>query len=109
MNNHSLTWRDHMRFRYAFRAKVREDIKTAACLIAIVACYAVVGEMDYRDALQMEAEAHARNAQATQEQLIACLNGGATGLYTTDSAGNRHYIVCERPWTVSDENTGPRT
>lgn len=109
MNRHSLTWADHAKFRWASRRTLREDIKNAACLIAVIACYAIVGEMDYRDALRSEAEAQERNAQATQEQLIACLNGGATGLYTTDDKGHRHYIVCERPWTVSDENTGPRT
>lgn len=80
----------------------------AMLLLAILAAYAIVGTMDYHDALLMEAETQARNAQVSQDRLLACLNGGAPGLYTTDDRGYRHHIVCDTPFTVSDEGVQQR-
>lgn len=113
MNRHSLTWADHAKFRWASRRVARRDlidgIKTVAVLIGILLAYGIVGRMDYEDALITEAQIKAADARSHQERLLACLNGGSTGLYTTDEKGNRHFIVCDKAYTISDENTGKRS
>lgn len=102
-----------LRFRYAFTHERREAIKTAAATIAglllILLAYGIVGRMDYEEGLRQEAEAAHERASLHQAALIACLNGGAPGLYTIDSEGRRHYVVCSGDsYTISDENIGQR-
>ena len=79
------------------------DAKNIAYLIALFLLYGLAGSIDYAD--QQAAAAEQQSALATRREaaLLACLNGGSPGLYTTDAAGRRHYIVCDRPFTVSDE------
>ena len=94
----------HLSFRWAFSHRRRSDMKTTALLIGILLAYGIVCRMDYEDELISEAQAHARQASRTQAQLLACVNGGMSGLYTEDVNGIRKYVVCDRAWEVSDEN-----
>jgi hypothetical protein len=67
------------------------------------------------DAMERSAEAGLAEDRALaayhqqQTALLACLNGGNSGLYTVDDDGHKHYIVCSEPMVVSTENVkGPR-
>lgn len=103
-----LSWRRHLAFRWAFGPARRSDLKTAALLVGILSAYVLVGRMDYEDALITEAQAHARRADQHQAQLLACVNGGMSGLYSEDANGIRKYVICDRAWEVSDENVKDR-
>jgi hypothetical protein len=94
-------------FRWAFGPNRRSDIKTAALLAGILIAYAIAGTMDYRDALISEAQAQEARADQHAAQLLACINGGMSGLYSTDSNGIRKHIVCDKAWEVSDEAVKP--
>ncbi len=94
----------HLSFRWAVSHRRRSDMKTAALLIGILLAYGIVGRMDYEDALISEAQASEARANLHQRQLLACVNGGMSGLYTEDDSGIRKYVVCDRAWEVSDEN-----
>lgn len=103
-NKYSLSWRDHLAWRWSFSAKRREDVRIAVSLAAILLAFGIVGEMDYRAALRAEAERNANNAALNQAALIACLNGGAPWLYSMDDKGRRYYGVCGGDnLTISDE------
>lgn len=95
-------------FRWAFSHRLRSDLKTAALLVGILLAYGIAGRMDYEDALISEAKAHEARANLHQQQLLACVNGGMSGLYSEDSNGIRKYVVCDRAWEVSDENVKDR-
>lgn len=95
----------HLRFRWSFSPARRNDLKTAALIAAILAAYGITGTLDYHDALISEAQAHARRADLHRAQLLACINGGMPGLYSEDDNGIRTYVVCDRAFEVSDENT----
>lgn len=99
---------DQLRFALAPSHRRRQAIKDAALSAALLAflllAFGIVGRMDYEDALRTEAEAALDLAALNHAALVACLNGGAPGLYTLDDKGTRHYIVCSGDtWTVSDE------
>ena len=94
----------HLRFRWAFGPARREALRTAALLVGLLLAYGIVGTLDYQDALLSEAQASARLADMHQAQLLACVNGGASGLCSEDADGVRKYVVCERAFEVSDEN-----
>lgn len=104
-----LLWRHHLAFRWAFSPQRRADLRTAALLTLILIAYGIAGRMDYEDALISEAqasEARASEARAElhQRQLLACVNGGMSGLYSESADGTRRYVICGRAWEVSDEN-----
>ena len=74
-------------------------------ILAVLLAYGLVGAMDYADEQRQEAEAALARAELQQAAMLACVNGGAPGLYTLDSRGNKHYIVCAgEAFTVSTEN-----
>jgi hypothetical protein len=79
----------------------RGGVLAAICLVLLL------GFLEAHDARVEQQLAASRAEQSfalQQAALLACLNGGSTGLYTMDDGGNRHYIVCGEPFTVSDEN-----
>lgn len=69
-------------------------LKAIIIVLAILVAYGIVGRMDYEDALIAEAERANDHAALRGQQLIACLNGRPTGLYTENHRGERTYIVC---------------
>lgn len=77
-------------------------------LLFVLACYGVAGSLEYATERRIEAERQTQRADAQRDALLACLNVGAQGLYTTDTKGRRHYIVCASPFVVSDENVKAR-
>ena len=103
-----LPWRHHLSFRWAFSPRRRADLRTAALLALILIAYGIAGRMDYEDALISEAQANEARANLHQRQLLACINGGMSGLYSADGKGNRRYVICDRAWEVSDENAKGR-
>lgn len=108
MNNHSLSWRDNLRFSRAFSARRREDLRIGLSVAAILIGFGIVGSLDYADELRQEAAAAEQRSDMNRASLLACLNGGHTGLSVDHGNGIRQHIVCGAPYTVSDENTGGR-
>lgn len=96
---------DRIKFRYAGSPARREAWRNAGLVGLILACYAIAGTLDYHDELRQQAAAAQEDYARQQAAMLACLNGGSPGYYTVDSAGHRHYIVCQT-YTVSDESTG---
>lgn len=92
---------DNLRFRLAFHVARRDLLKNLALIAGLLVCYGIVGRMDYEDELIAEAEASAANADLNRAALLACLNGGAPGLYIEQADGSRQYLVCEQPYEVS--------
>jgi len=99
-----LLWRHHLAFRWAFSPRRRADLRTAALLALILIAYGIAGRMDYEDALISEAQASEARAELHLRQLLACVNGGMSGLYSESANGTRRYVICDRAWEVSDEN-----
>lgn len=101
---------ENLKLRFAFSHQRREAIKTALLLSLVLIGYGIVGSIDHADEQRREADAALTRANLQQAALLACLNGGAPGLYTIDDNGHRHYLVCSRDhYTVSDENTHRKT
>jgi hypothetical protein len=73
----------------------------------VVLLFGCVDLLDRWNEQRIAAESAQEQYALQQTAMLACLNGGAPGYYTTDSAGHRHYIVCQT-FTVSDENTRSR-
>ena len=90
------------------RGMTIDTLKNSLLIAGLLIAFGIVGRMDYEDALRAEAEAAQQQATLHRDALLTCLNGGAPGLFTTDSKGHRHYLVCSAPYEVSDENTGNR-
>lgn len=107
-----ITHLDRLRFALAPSYRRREAIKTAAATVAglllILLAYGIAGRMDYEEELRKEAEAAMDQAALQHAALLACLNGGAPGLYTIDDRGVRNYVVCGETFTVSDEGVAKR-
>jgi hypothetical protein len=93
-----------LQFYLASRAKQREILTNLALIAGLLVCFGIVGRMDYEDALIAEAERQSANADLNRAALLACLNGGAPGLYTESADGVRVYLVCDPPYEVSDQN-----
>ena len=98
-----MTFYQRLRFRLASRHQQREALLNATLIAGLLLIFGIVGRMDYEDALRAAAEASAANADLNRAALLACLNGGAPGLYT-EHDGVRVYLVCDPPYEVSDEN-----
>lgn len=98
----------HLGFRLSFSPARREALRTAALLAFLLTAYSIAGTLDYQDALITEARAaaqtHALRADQHQAQLLTCVNGGMSGLYSEDANGIRKYVICDRAFEISDEN-----
>lgn len=107
-----LRWRLACGLRWAKPAPYARDLGIDAhgvlFLLFVLAAYGLAGSLDYAEEQRQEAAAALDRAALHQAALLACLNGGAPGLYTIDDDGHRHYIVCDQPYTISDENAPPR-
>lgn len=106
---HSPFWYLHRisLFWARYRVWIREAIGRPTDLLWIVlllGLYGVMGKLDYDDALINQAEEQAQEAERqsdiTNTRLLACLNGKATGLYTTDEDGNQTHIICDPAWEL---------
>lgn len=95
-----------LRWKAATPSAAEMGIDATGVLMAmvIVLMYVIAQTLDDRTEARLLAEREAARAERHEASLLGCLNGYDTGLYTTDPAGNRHYIVCGHPMVVSDEN-----
>lgn len=75
--NHSLSYRDHIAFKYASRSKRIQALRNAVLVTGLVMAYGIVGTIDYAEEQRQEAEANAKSASAMSATLAACLNGTA--------------------------------
>ncbi len=93
-------------FRFAMssarHAAVRQAIGTAGTLAGLLLAFGIVGTLDYQEELRQEAESARAQSDFHQAALLACINGGAPGLYTMTSDGGRVYLVCGKPFEVND-------
>ena len=99
-----MTLYQRLRFRLASRHQQHEALRNVALIVGLLLCLGIVGRLDYEDELRQQAEASAANADLNRAALLACLNGGAPGLYTESADGVRVYLVCDPPYEVSDQN-----
>ncbi len=99
-----LTLIQRLRFAFAPSAARRDLFKNAALIVGLLIAFGIVGRLDYEDELRQQAEASAASADLNRAALLACLNGGAPGLYTESADGVRVYLVCDPPYEVSDQN-----
>lgn len=95
----------HWQRRTPMMHEIGLHFRNVITLLAVLLAYGLVGAMDYAEEQRREAEAALSRAELQQAALLACLNGSAPGLYTTDENGVRNYIVCGTDhWTVNDQN-----
>jgi hypothetical protein len=103
---------DHIRLRRGLRwqtdmpkpVELGIDLQNMLMLAVIVLVYGLVGNIEAAAEARIEADRQAASAEKTQQAMIACLNGQLTGYYTTDTKGNRLWIVCGESYEISDEN-----
>ena len=96
---YGLTWRKS----YPGAEQLREVLRYTCYICLIILAYGIVGRLDYEDEMitaRIVAEQHGEMQQA---RMLACLNGGMPGYYTTDLSGTKHYVVCET-YTISNAN-----
>lgn len=79
-------------------------MRTLIALLLVLAGYGIAGHLDYAEEMRQEVERQTARANQHRDALLACLNGGSPGLYTTLPDGARNYIVCDRVFEVNDRN-----
>ena len=80
----------------------------ALYILGLLLAFGIVGNMDYAEEMRQEAERQSIRADLNRAALVACLNGGAPGLFIEQADGSRNYLVCDRPYEVSDKNVKHR-
>lgn len=103
-----MTFYQRLRFRLAFSQARRQALQNIAIITGLIVAFGIVGRMDYEDELITQATASEATADRHRAALLACLNGGAPGLYTESADGVRVYLVCDPPYEVSDEGVRRR-
>ena len=75
-------------------------------VVCLVLAYGLVDQIEQRAEKHLAAEKALADLHQQQTAMLACLNGGNSGLYTVED-GFRHYIICDT-YTISDEGVTHR-
>lgn len=73
-------------------------------LLAVFFLFIAASSYEYATEKNIEAQNHSLRADRNRDALLACLNGGAPGLFIEQPDGSRNYLVCDHPYEVSDKN-----